>query len=121
MDKPTINIKFLAWFAVIFLLLSLYFNISQHIKNKELQEYKDTTLEELKAEKDSIINAKELHIESLVKDNELKDVIILDAKERYDSLEISKSKVRVIYRVKYKEIEVFNANEVENYWNDEFN
>jgi hypothetical protein len=120
MANININTKFLAWFAIIFLLVSLYFNASLFSKNKELQQYKDTSLEKLKAEKDSIIQVNLLQIDSLLKASSIKDLTITSANKRIDSLENVKGKVRVIYKEKIKEIEGFSGKQLENYWKDEF-
>lgn len=118
--NPNLNIKLISWFSIIFLLVSLYFNWSLNRKNKELRNFKDDTLEKLKADKDSIIQARELRIDSLLIDNKIKDGIIADAQTAYDSLQTVKDSIRVVFKYKYNEMDGFTSKDIENYWKDEF-
>lgn len=79
-----------------------------------------TEIERLKKVKDSTIQTKFLEIRNLERhiielDKSLDEYVV-----KIDSIEKSKRKVKVIYQIKYKEIEKYNDTTILNYWKNEF-
>lgn len=105
--------------TVILAILLVYVIIakSSQVKYKKMHEKQ---LNALKVEKNNQIQISEKKIKALKEDNRLKDEKIRMANYRIDSLEKEKQKVRIEYIIKYKKIEKYNAEQVLNYWENEF-
>lgn len=101
------------------LVVSLFLNFRSC--NKESDNYGHSTIvDNLKKEKDSIIQVLTLENDSLLLSIEKRDSVIYDAKNRIDSLKTVKDSVKIIYKKKYIEVESYGSSEIENYWKDEF-
>ena len=116
-----VNLRFFGWFLAIFLILSVGFNISQYFQNRKLKNEQQTELDRIKAEKDSVIHANELAIDSLLINLNAKDQIIEFSEGKIDSLQKARDSIKVIYKTKLVEVENFNSNELEDYWRNELN
>lgn len=102
------------------LLVCLYFIISLFKQNKDLEKLRDNSIEELKKEKEQMIDANYKYIDSLKNQIKKYDVIIKNANLTIDSLENRKDEIKIVYIERIKEIRQFNSTELNNYWSNEF-
>lgn len=117
--KFNINEKLFSWIILVAFLFCLYFLLSLYKNNRELDKYRDTSIEQIKIEKDKVIKANYDYIDSLKSQINSYEISINKANITIDSLTKLKSKVKYIYIQKIKEIQGFNANSLNNYWKDE--
>jgi acetyl-CoA carboxylase alpha subunit len=80
----------------------------------------NTEIERLKTIKDSTINKKFIEINTLERQIEKLDNSINQYVEIIDSIENAREKVKIVYKIKYKEIEQFNDTLLINYWENQF-
>jgi acetyl-CoA carboxylase alpha subunit len=80
----------------------------------------NTEIERLKTIKDSTINKKFIEINTLERQIEKLDNSITQYVEIIDSIENAREKVKIVYKIKYKEIEQFNDTLLINYWENQF-
>jgi uncharacterized membrane protein len=114
--KFDINQKLFSWIITVAFLVCLYFLLSLYKKNRELEKYRDTSIEQIKIEKEKVIKANYDYIDSLKSEIKSYEISIDKANTTIDSLSKVKSKVKYIYIEKIKEIQGFNANSLTNYW-----
>ena len=80
----------------------------------------NTEIERLKTIKDSTINKKFVEINTLERQIEKLDNSITQYVKIIDSIENAREKVKIVYKIKYKEIEQFNDTLLINYWENQF-
>lgn len=117
--KFDINEKLFSWIISMAFLVCLYFLLSVYRQNRELEKYRDNSIEQIKIEKEKVIKANYDYIDSLKSEINSYEIAIDKANTTIDSLSKVKSKVKYIYIEKIKEIQGFNANSLTNYWKDE--
>jgi len=117
--KFDINEKLFSWIISMAFLVCLYFLLSVYRQNRELEKYRDNSIEQIKIEKEKVIKANYDYIDSLKSEINSYQISINKANTTIDSLSKVKSKVKYIYIEKIKEIQGFNANSLTNYWKDE--
>lgn len=117
--KFDINEKLFSWIISVAFLVCLYFLLSVYKQNRELEKYRDNSIEELKKQKEEMIKANYHYIDSLKSSIRQYEIAIDKANTTLDSLYKVKAKVKYVYIEKIKEIKGFNANSLTNYWKDE--
>ena len=117
--KFDINEKLFSWIISVALLVCLYFLLSVYKQNREVEKYRDNSIEELKKQKEEMIKANYHYIDSLKSSIRQYEIAIDKANTTLDSLSKVKAKVKYVYIEKIKEIKGFNANSLTNYWKDE--
>ena len=117
--KFDINEKLFSWIISVAFLVCLYFLLSVYKQNRELEKYRDNSIEELKKQKEEMIKANYNYIDSLKSSIRQYEIAIDKANTTLDSLYKVKAKVKYVYIEKIKEIKGFNANSLTNYWKDE--
>ena len=113
------NEKLFSWIITVAFLVCLYFLLSVYRQNRELEKYRDNSIEQIKIEKEKVIKANYDYIDSLKSEINSYEISINKANTTLDSLSKVKSKVKYVYIEKIKEIKGFNANSLTNYWKDE--
>jgi hypothetical protein len=76
---------------------------------------------EMKTDYEEQIKKRELIIQSLRKDNELKRKEIERMNNKIDSLDKVKRKIQIKYVDRIQEIKIMDSEKIKNYWNEEFN
>ena len=113
------NGKIFSFIISVAFLVCLYFLLSVYKQNRELEKYRDNSIEKLKQEKEQMIKANYHYIDSLKENIRQYEIAIDKANITLDSLSKVKAKVKYVYIEKIKEIKGFNANSLTNYWKDE--
>ena len=111
------NLNILIWVSLVF----SFFLMNQCNRSNDLKKEISTMRKELEKDYDEKISKRELMIESLQKDNKLKKIEISKMNDKIDSLDKVKSKIRIKYVDRIKDINVMGSEEIKNYWNGEFN
>ena len=117
LSKKKIGVNVLVWLTIIFILFSL----NQCNRNRQLKKELSKTRTELKKDYEKRIKQRELNIETLKIDNEIKRNQIERMNNKIDSLDNVKNKIIVKYIDRIKEIKVMDSQEINNYWNEQFN
>jgi hypothetical protein len=112
-----VNLNILIWVSLIF----TFFLMNQCNSKNDLKEEISTMRKELKNEYEEKISKREIIIQSLQKDNKLKKIQIEKMNDKIDSLDKVKSKIKIKYVDRIKDIRVMGSEEIKNYWNGEFN
>ena len=111
-----ISVALLIWIVLIFLLFALnQFNEKNQLK-KEISKNR----KELKIDYEERIKKREVIIKDLEKDNQLKKIQIDIMNRKIDSLDKVKSKIKIKYVDRIKEIKVMDSKKIKNYWDGEF-
>ena len=118
-DEFNISQKLFSWIITVAFLVCLYFLLSVYRQNRELDKYRDNSIEQIKIEKEKVIKANYDYIDSLKSEINSYQISINKANTTIDSLSKVKSKVKYIYIEKIKEIQGLNANSLTNYWKNE--
>jgi preprotein translocase subunit YajC len=113
------NGKIFSFIISVAFLVCLYFLLSVYRQNRELEKYRDNSIEELKKQKEEMIKSNYHYIDSLKSSIRQYEIAIDKANTTLDSLSKVKAKVKYVYIEKIKEIKGFNANSLTNYWKDE--
>lgn len=113
------NGKIFSFIISVAFLVCLYFLLSVYRQNRELEKYRDNSIEELKKQKEEMIKSNYHYIDSLKSSIRQYEIDIDKANTTLDSLSKVKAKVKYVYIEKIKEIKGFNANSLTNYWKDE--
>jgi preprotein translocase subunit YajC len=113
------NEKLFSWIITVAFLVCLYFLLSVYRQNRELEKYRDNSIEQIKIEKEKVIKSNYDYIDSLKSEINSYQISINKANTTIDSLSKVKSKVKYIYIEKIKEIQGLNANSLTNYWKNE--
>jgi hypothetical protein len=115
--KKKISVSLLLWIIIIFILFSL----NQWARTVQLKSEIKNIRKEHKNDIQEKIKTRDLLIEKLRKDNDFKRQQIESMNDKIDSLNKVKSKIKIKYIDKYKEIKGMDAEQIKNYWNNEFN
>lgn len=117
LSKKKIGVNVLVWLTIIFIVFSL----NQCNRNRQLNREISKIRTELKKDYEAKIKQRELKIETLKIDNEIKRNQIEKMNNKIDSLDNVKNKIIVKYIDRIKEIKVMDSQEINNYWNEQFN
>lgn len=112
-----LNLNILIWVIIIFSL----FLITQCGRNHQLKKDVSNIRKELKNDYEESIKKRELVIDSLRKDNQLKRYEIDKMNIKIDSLDKVKNKIRIKYLDKINDIKEMDSEEIKKYWHEEFN
>jgi len=121
MEAKKINYKLFAWILVVLMVVLGFFYVQQLFKVRELEKYKQDNIEQIKEIKRKAIEDNKFDIDSLKLIIVSKNEIIDKSKAREDSLIKADARVVYIFKERREEIKEFHAEELENYWRDEFN
>lgn len=113
------NGKIFSFIISVAFLVCLYFLLSVYKENRELEKYRDNSIEKLKQEKEQMIKANYHYIDSLKENIRQYEIAINKANTTIDSLDNEKSKVKFVYIERIKEIIRFNADSLTKYWENE--
>ena len=111
--------KLLAWIMTIAFLICLYFLFSVYNQKRDLEKFRDNSIEKLKNEKKEIIKANYEYIDSLKGNIIQYQLDIQKANLTIDTLISRKADIKYIYIEKVKEIKELSANSLNNYWKNE--
>ena len=117
LSKKKIGVNVLIWLTIIF----IAFSLNQCSRNNQLKKELSKIRTELKKDYEARIKQRELKIETLKIDNEIKRNQIEKMNNKIDSLDNVKNKIIVKYIDRIKEIKVMDSQEINNYWNEQFN
>lgn len=90
-------------------------------KTKKLNTHFECEIELIKAEKDSIIEQNINKIKTLRERLTDIDYVLAEYESKLDSLNLTKQKIKIIYKYKYQEIKQLSDTAIEKYWRDKFN
>ena len=107
-------------FAIIFVFVCL-FAFRRCADNNQTTDILNYHLNQSKRESDSIIRSKQKRISQLLRDVRLLSYEVTNARAKVDSLERMKTQVQYVYINKLKEINEYDAEQLQEYWQDEFN
>ena len=116
-SNKKIGLNILLWVLVIFVLLSL----NQWSRNYQLKREISKIRKEMKKDLEEQIKARELVIQKLRKDNVFKRGEIEKMNQKIDSLEKVNNKIKIKYVDIVKDINDMDAEQIKNYWDEEFN
>ena len=111
-----ISVALLIWIVLIFLLFAL----NQFNEKNQLKREVSKMRKEIKNDYEEEINKRELIIKDLEKDNQFKKIQIDIMNRKIDSLDKVKSKIKIKYVDRIKEIKVMDSKKIKNYWDGEF-
>lgn len=114
--KKKIGLNILIWVIIIFLLFSL----NQCSRNFELKKEVSKIRKEMKTDYEERIKKRELIIQRLQKDNQLKKIEIDRMNDKIDSLDKVKRKIQIKYVDRIKEIKIMDSEKIKNYWDGQF-
>lgn len=114
--KKKIGLNILIWVIIIFLLFSL----NQCSRNFELKKEVSKIRKEMKTDYEERIKKRELIIQRLQKDNQLKKIEIDRMNDKIDSLDKVKEKIKIKYVDRIKEIKIMDSEKIKNYWDGQF-
>ena len=107
-------------FICVILILAMLFSAQSCSTQRKLRKMYETELQKNKDKYLSDIEERNKRIKFLLSENEKQNKIISDALKSIDSLQKQKNKIEIKYKVIYKEIELFNTEDIKNYWQNEF-
>jgi hypothetical protein len=116
--KVDLNKIYQTIFIIVTLFLCIYiFNLYKDKNNlaKETKYYQGLVKDKSK----TVIEVNQKQIEYLTKLNLQKDIEILKSKKTIDSLNAQSVKIKYVYINKIKQIELFDAIQLQNYWRNE--
>ena len=117
LSSRKISVAILIWVLLIF---SMFF-VNQCSKNNQLKREISKMRKEMKTDYEERIKKREVIIQSLRKDNELKRKEIERMNNKIDSLDKVKRKIQIKYVDRIQEIKIMDSEKIKNYWNEEFN
>ena len=117
LSSRKISVAVLIWVLLIF---SMFF-VNQCSKNNQLKREISKIRKEMKTDYEERIKKRELIIQSLRKDNQLKKIQIEKMNDKIDSLDKIKNKIIIKYVDRIKGIKVMDSEKIKNYWDGEFN
>lgn len=116
LSSRKISVLVLIWIVLIFIL----FGLNQCSTNIKLKQEVSKMRKEIKNDYEEQIKKRELIIKDLEKDNQLKKIQIDIMNRKIDSLDRVKSKIKIKYVDRIKEIKVMDSEKIKNYWDGEF-
>jgi hypothetical protein len=117
LSSRKISVAVLIWVVLIFLM----FAVNQCSRNNQLKQEVSKMRKELKTDYEERIKKRELIIQGLQKDNQLKKNQIDRMNDKIDSLDKVKRKIQIKYVDRIKEIKIMDSEKIKNYWDGEFN
>jgi hypothetical protein len=117
LSSRKISVAVLMWVVLIFLM----FAVNQCSRNNQLKQEVSKMRKELKTDYEERIKKRELIIQRLQKDNQLKKIEIDRMNDKIDSLDKVKRKIQIKYVDRIKEIKIMDSEKIKNYWDGEFN
>jgi uncharacterized membrane protein YfhO len=117
LSSRKISVAVLIWIVLIFLM----FAVNQCSRNNQLKRDVSKMRKELKTDYEERIKKRELIIQGLQKDNQLKKMEIDRMNDKIDSLDKVKRKIQIKYVDRIKEIKIMDSEKIKNYWDGEFN
>jgi len=115
--QKKIGLNVLIWVMIIFTL----FLLNQCSRNIELKKEVYKIRKEMKTDYEERIKKRELIIQGLEKDNQVKKLQIERMNDKIDSLDKVKNKIKIKYVDRIKQIKVMDSEKINNYWNEQFN
>ena len=113
--------KISVYILICFLIIFLLFSLNQCNRNRQLKNEISKIRTELKKDYEEKIKKRELIIEKLKKDNDLKKREIDKINNSIDSLDKVKNKIMLKYKYITKEIKIMDSEKIKKYWYEEFN
>lgn len=113
--------KISVYILICFLIIFLLFSLNQCNRNRQLKNEISKIRTELKKDYEEKIKKRELIIEKLKKDNDLKKIEIDKINNSIDSLDKVKNKIMLKYKYITKEIKIMDSEKIKKYWYEEFN
>ena len=103
------------------LIIFIIFFFNQCSSNYSLKKEVSNMRKELKIDYQERIKQREIIIDSLNKDNQLKKTKIEEMNNKIDSLNEIKNKIITKYKEKIKDIKIMDSEKIKKYWYEEFN
>ncbi len=113
--------KISVYILICFLIIFLLFSLNQCNRNRQLKNEISKIRTELKKDYEEKIKKREIIIEKLKKDNDLKKIEIDKINNSIDSLDKVKNKIMLKYKYITKEIKIMDSEKIKKYWYEEFN
>ena len=113
--------KISIYILICFLIIFLLFSLNQCNRNRQLKNEISKIRTELKKDYEEKIKKRELIIEKLKKDHDLKKIEIDKINNSIDSLDKVKNKIMLKYKYITKEIKIMDSEKIKKYWYEEFN
>ena len=117
LSSRKISVAVLIWVVLIFLM----FLANQCSSNNQLKREISKIRKELKTDYEERIKKRELIIQRLEKDNQLKKIEIDRMNDKIDSLDKVKRKIQIKYVDRIKEIKIMDSEQIKKYWDGQFN
>jgi hypothetical protein len=117
LSNKKISLNIVLWILIFFILFSL----NQWNRNYQLKREISKIRKEMKKDLEEQIKKRELIIDKLRKDNDFKRSEIDKMNYTIDSLNKVKSKIKIKYVNIVVDIKNMDAEQIKNYWNEEFN
>lgn len=113
------KISVITLICILIIFIIIFFNqcSSNYFLNKEISNMR----KELKIDYQERIKQREIIIDSLNKDNQLKKTKIEEMNNKIDSLNEIKNKIITKYKEKIKDIKIMDSEKIKKYWYEEFN
>jgi uncharacterized membrane protein YhiD involved in acid resistance len=112
--------RFFLSLLIITIILSSIFMLQSYSSNRRLKKLYESEIQKTKKKYLEDIRQREENIQNLLNKNKEQDEVIKKAKNSIDSLQKVKNRVEIKYKWKYKEIELYNTEQIKNYWKNEF-
>ncbi len=112
--------RFLLSLLIITIILSSIFMLQSYSSNRRLKKLYESEIQKTKKKYLEDIRQREENIQNLLIKNKQQDEVIKQANKSIDSLQKLKNRVEIKYKWKYKEIELYNTEQIKNYWKNEF-
>lgn len=103
------------------LIIFIIFFFNQCSSNYSLKKEISNMRKEFKIDYQERIKQREIIIDSLNKDNQLKKTKIEEMNNKIDSLNEIKNKIITKYKEKIKDIKIMDSEKIKKYWYEEFN
>ena len=116
LSSRKISVAVLIWVVLIFLI----FAVNQCSSNNQLKREISKIRKELKTDYEERIKKRELIIQRLEKDNQLKKIEIDRMNDKIDSLDKVKRKIQIKYVDRIKEIKIMDSEQIKKYWDGQF-
>jgi hypothetical protein len=112
--------KFFLSLLIITIILSSIFMLQSYSSNRRLKKLYESEIQKTKKKYLEDIRQREENIQNLLIKNKEQDEVIKQANKSIDSLQKLKNRIEIKYKWKYKEIELYNTEQIKNYWKNEF-
>lgn len=116
LSSRKISVAVLVWIMLVFMM----FLVNQCSANSKLKSEVSKIRKELKTDYEEKIKKRELIIQKLEKENQLKKIEIDKMNNRIDSLDKVKSKIQIKYVNRIHEIKNMDSEKIKNYWHGQF-